>query len=112
MMIAERGDCSFVTKVRNMEEAGVAVALIVDDSNEDVDDIVMSDDGTGAGVRIPSLLISKSDGAKIIDFLKTASDLELQQISIVADFEIKRPDNRVEYDIWYSSSNEIALDFI
>lgn len=23
-----------------------------------------------------------------------------------------RPDNRVEYDIWYSSSNDVALDFI
>jgi len=45
-----------------MEQAGVAVALIVDDQNEGVNDIVMSDDGTGAGVRIPSLLISKKDG--------------------------------------------------
>jgi len=62
MMIAERGNCSFVAKVRNMEEAGVAVALIVDDQSEDVDDIVMSDDGTGAGVRIPSLLLSRKDG--------------------------------------------------
>jgi len=31
---------------------------------------------------------------------------------LVADFDINRPDNRVEYDIWYSSSNDIALDFI
>lgn len=78
MMIAERGNCSFVTKVRNMEEAGVAVALIVDDQSEDVDDIVMSDDGTGAGVRIPSLLLSRKDGKKLIDFLKTASEKELK----------------------------------
>lgn len=27
-------------------------------------------------------------------------------------FEIGRPDNRVEYDIWYSSSNQRMLDFI
>jgi hypothetical protein len=33
----------------------------------------MSDDGTGAGIRMPSMLISKIDGQKIIDFLKTAS---------------------------------------
>jgi len=31
---------------------------------------------------------------------------------MVVDFEIKRPDNRVEYDIWYSSSNDVALDFL
>ena len=95
-----------------MEEAGVAVAIIVDDQSENVDDIVMSDDGTGAGVRIPSLLVSKTDGKKLIDFLKSASEIELKQISLVADFDIRRPDNRVEYDFWYSSSNENALDFI
>ena len=44
--------------------------------------------------------------------MKTASEIELKQISLVADFDIRRPDNRVEYDIWYSSSNENALDFI
>lgn len=31
---------------------------------------------------------------------------------MVAEFDIKAPDNRVEYDIWYSSSNDVALDFI
>jgi hypothetical protein len=25
---------------------------------------------------------------------------------------MKKPDNRVEYDIWYTSSNDVALDFI
>ena len=57
-MIADRGNCTFVTKVRNMEEAGVAVAIIVDNKEEGVNSIIMSDDGTGAGIRIPGLLIS------------------------------------------------------
>jgi len=30
----------------------------------------------------------------------------------LAVFNISRPDNRVEYDMWYSSSNDEALDFI
>jgi hypothetical protein len=30
----------------------------------------------------------------------------------MASFDISRPDNRVEYDIWFSSSNEKAMDFI
>lgn len=110
-MIADRGNCTFVEKVRHMEAAGVAVAIIVDNEVESVNSIIMSDDGSGAGIRIPSLLISKKDGEKLLNFLKTANASELQQISMVADFNIKRPDNRVEYDIWYSSSNDVALDF-
>jgi len=77
-MIADRGNCSFVAKVRHMEDAGVAVAIIIDNTEESVDSIIMSDDGNGAGIRIPGLLISKSDGDKLLNFLKTASDRELQ----------------------------------
>jgi hypothetical protein len=37
----------------------------------------MSDDGTGGGIRIPSMLIGRTDGKKLIDWLKTASSKEL-----------------------------------
>ena len=76
-MVADRGDCSFVKKVRIMEEAGVALAIIVDNTNEDIDNIVMSDDGTGSGIRIPSVLISKTDGDILTDFMRTASQEQL-----------------------------------
>lgn len=49
------------------------MAIIVDNREEDVSKIVMSDDGSGAGLRIPSMLISWEDGQKIIDWLKTAN---------------------------------------
>jgi hypothetical protein len=61
-----------------MESIGVAVGIIVDDFEEDVDNVIMSDDGTGGGIRIPSMLIGKTDGKKLIDFLKRASDEEIE----------------------------------
>jgi hypothetical protein len=30
----------------------------------------------------------------------------------MAEFLMEKPDNRVEYDIWFTSSNDRALDFI
>jgi hypothetical protein len=60
--LADRGDCTFVEKVRNIEESGAGLAIIVDNKKEDVSKIVMSDDGSGAGLRIPSMLISNEDG--------------------------------------------------
>jgi len=72
-MLADRGGCSFVDKVRNMEDAGAAVGIVVDSSDEDINEIIMSDDGTGAGIRMPSMLISKKDGLKLIDFMKSAT---------------------------------------
>lgn len=77
-MVASRGGCSFVTKVRNMEEIGVAVGIVIDNNkDEEPDAIVMSDDGSGAGIRIPSLLVSKKDGDKLLGFLKNATKDEL-----------------------------------
>ena len=58
----ERGDCHFVTKVRNVALNGGELAIIIDNSNENINGVVMGDDGTGAGIRIPSILIGNSDG--------------------------------------------------
>jgi hypothetical protein len=110
--IAERGGCSFVKKVRNLEDIGVAVVIIVDESEEDIENIIMSDDGTGGGIRIPSMLIGKTDGKKLIEFVTKGTDQELEQVAIMAEFHMEKPDNRVEYDIWFTSSNDRALDFI
>ena len=60
-MIAMRGGGSFVQKVRNMENAGVAAGIVIDNHAENITQILMSDDGTGGGVRIPSMLIGKGE---------------------------------------------------
>jgi hypothetical protein len=61
-----------------MENIGVSVAIIIDESDEDIQSVVMSDDGTGGGIRIPSMIISKTDGLKLLDFIRRASSAELE----------------------------------
>ncbi len=71
IILVERGDCSFVKKVRNVEHAGGALAVIIDNKpGEMVDHVIMVDDGTGAGINIPSMLISTKDGKKLSKSLK------------------------------------------
>lgn len=78
-LIADRGECSFVEKVRNIEEAGAAMAIIIDNNKDDnITRIVMTDDGSGAGIRIPSMLISYEDGQSFIDFFTNATKKELE----------------------------------
>lgn len=57
-----------------MESIGVAVGIVVDDKNEQIEDVLMSDDGTGGGIRIPSMLIGKKDGDKLLAWLSNASE--------------------------------------
>ncbi len=61
--LVDRGSCSFVTKVRNAQNAG-AVGVIVA-NNVAGSPITMGDDGTGGDITIPSVMVSQSDGATI-----------------------------------------------
>jgi len=67
--------CSFVQVTRNIERHGGSMVIIIDDKEkEDISKVTLSDDGTGAGIRIPSMLIAKDDGDKIVDWLVHASN--------------------------------------
>ena len=59
VILIERGDCTFVTKVRNVEKAGANIALIGDNKEEDSEVFIMSDDGSGHSINIPSFLLDK-----------------------------------------------------
>ena len=85
ILLADRGDCTFVTKVRNMENIGAHVAIIADNTDEPVDSIVMSDDGKGSDVTIPAELISKNDADIIKKFMYNNPNMS---IFVEIDFEI------------------------
>ena len=98
-VIAERGGCSFVTKARNIQKWGGRVAVIVDNqANNNPEHIIMIDDGTGSDILISTILIGNEDGNKLVSFVsKSTSTAHLG-----LDFSIEAPDDRVEYDIYYS----------
>lgn len=45
--------------MRNTEKLGVKLAIIADDSVENTESLIMTDDGTGHSINIPSFIISK-----------------------------------------------------
>lgn len=67
-----------------MENIGVSVAIIINENDDNIENVIMSDDGTGGGIRIPSMLVSKTEGMKLLDYLKRASDIELFSVAIMA----------------------------
>lgn len=65
-MIARRGNCTFVDKARNAERAGASLLVVVDSRVENVTNVIMGDDGTGTGIRIPAMIIGKTEGETLI----------------------------------------------
>jgi hypothetical protein len=57
----------------------------------------MSDDGTGTGIRIPSMLIGRKDGQILKDFLAKATPEQKQQASLSAVFAMENPENKVSW---------------
>ena len=88
------------------------MAVIIDDSVEDVNKVIMSDDGTGTGIRIPAMLIGRKHGQILKDFL-TKQPLSISsKASLSAEFVFKNQDNKVNWELWYTSTNDKARDFI
>ena len=108
IVLLDRGNCSFVTKVRNAERAGASLVVVIDDRDEDISNVIMGDDGTGTGIRIPAMLIGKSSGKILKDFAVTSDS----QATLSAEFTLANPNNYSEVELWYSSNNVLALDFI
>lgn len=73
----------------------------------------MSDDGTGGGIRIPSMLIGQKDGDRLLNWLNSASEEDMQQLTILCEFVMPyTEDDTVKYDFWYTSSSDRALSFL
>jgi hypothetical protein len=61
-VLLERGDCHFVDKSRNVQYAGGQLTIIIDETNEMVSSVLMSDDGTGAGLLVPTMMVGRRHG--------------------------------------------------
>lgn len=72
----------------------------------------MSDDGTGTGIRIPAMLIGKKEGQILKDFLTKQTPEIAAKASLSAEFVFKNQDNKVKWELWYTSANDKALDFV
>ena len=105
--LIDRGDCYFMEKAYNAQEAGADAVIIIDDRDEGL--MTMSTPGrTNAfGVlseelRIPSSLIQK----KLGDQLKAAMK-EYGTVVLEMDWRetIPHPDSRVEWEMWTTGAD-------
>jgi hypothetical protein len=81
---------------------------------DDIDYIVMSDDGRGRDLTIPGVLINYADGKKLSDFYKDNKNNQniLDSIVLEVDFEMEHPNNTVKYDIFMTSDNEAVYKLL
>ena len=74
VVLVERGGCSIVTKVRNIQKAFGYTVLVINDSNDRLEAEFQDDDGTSGYIYIPAVMITKKDGQIIKDFIMENKD--------------------------------------
>ena len=74
--------------------------VVVDNKAENITAVIMGDNGTGAGLRIPAMLIGKSDGERLIEFAMSKGVATLS-----AEFNVKEKEDVAAIELWYSSNN-------
>ena len=107
-IMVQWGECGVFEKINNIEQAGGHLAIIISDSDENIDGIFVSDDGSAYDITIPAVLISKSDGKTIANYYinHVHSHEDIKAIRLEVKFENENLDNIVKYDIWYSPDQE------
>ena len=65
--VVERGSCNFTIKVKNAQDQGATAVVVI--NNVDGNPFAMA--GTDATITIPSVMISKADGATILSTLQS-----------------------------------------
>jgi PA domain len=121
ILLVDRGDCTFVQKVRHGQHAGAAAVLIADntclcdhdaciDSGDDTCTMIEStlgDDGSGSDITIPTFLLYKEDADAIKAVVKD------QNIPVRAEMAFPLPpsDQRVEYKFWSTPADPTGRQF-
>jgi len=78
-ILLEYGGCSYVHKTRNVQLVGGDIAVVISHKWTE-GDMMMSGDGSGVGINIPSMLLHSDDGAKLKEKI-----LSLRQSNEVPD---------------------------
>ena len=89
IVMLDRGNCTFVTKARNVQRVGGLFALIVNNNDNDIDRIILSDDGTGSDIYIPTVLISKKDGEILKKYMLENRNSPVSLKNIILSIEFK-----------------------
>jgi hypothetical protein len=91
--------------------------VVVEESTQDARDVVMSDDGKGSDIHIPSILVEEEEVTTLIKWMgrnKDNLDAGIGPIFPILkiSFEIAKKEDKVNYDIWFTTEDLESLKFL
>uniref|UniRef100_A0A7S1D551 PA domain-containing protein n=1 Tax=Cyclophora tenuis TaxID=216820 RepID=A0A7S1D551_CYCTE len=122
IMMLNRGNCTYVTKVRNAQHSGAAGVLIADtnclcsdsacmDHRHETDrceerDPAISDDGSGSDVTIPSFHLYKMDADPLKEEL-----LKGNKVQVEMSWHNNYNSSTVDFSLWSIPTDVVSKEF-
>eukprot|EP00929_Paragymnodinium_shiwhaense_P031257 TRINITY_DN17552_c0_g2_i1.p1 TRINITY_DN17552_c0_g2~~TRINITY_DN17552_c0_g2_i1.p1 ORF type:complete len:567 (-),score=137.55 TRINITY_DN17552_c0_g2_i1:62-1588(-) len=110
IVMVRRGACAFTTLVHVARHKGAHAVLIVDKADseltaQDMHRVILADDGTGEDIDIPSVVIPKEDGGRLIE--------AAQKREVILELSWHIPSQRVvDMEMWMSSGSAKSQQFL
>ena len=100
-----------MTKARHAQYAGAKMLLLIDNTDESPNSIVMADDGSGNDIKIPTVMITKKIGELMEEFL--GGHLKSGKVGVEVRLKEKELHPlEVLVDIFYNSLDTEVLDIL
>lgn len=113
VFVVDRGSCTFVTKARNAQNAGALAVIVINDKDENIQQLILSDDGTGSDVQIPVILINNQEGEIIKKFFNDYKNDKYTINRITANIEhLSEISETIRMDLFFTADNPAAYKFL
>lgn len=122
LMLIDRGDCYFVTKVELAQSYGAAAVIVLDTTHESDAIDMFPPDGWQDDISIPSVMLDHTHSRTLMealgvsgwnygDSMRYPSADALNWTVGWLEYGLPRPDDRVEYELWSSANDPDAKKF-
>ena len=109
ILLAYIGSCPITQKARIAQNAGASVLVLINNNDQDINNVILEEDGVQSDIKIPVGLISQTNGRIMQNYILSGSK---DKVTVEINFKEKEPKKKIELKFFFSSSELRAYEMI
>ena len=109
ILLAYMGSCPIIQKARNAQSAGASMLVLINNNDQNIENVILEEDGAQSDIKIPVGLISLSNGRIMQNYILSNPQ---NRIIVEINFQEKKPQKKIELKFFFSSSELRAYEMI
>ena len=109
ILLAYIGSCPIIQKARNAQSAGASMLVLINNNDQDIESVILEEDGAQSDIKIPVVLISLTNGRIMQNYILSNPQ---NRVMVEINFQEKKPKKKIELKFFFSSSELRAYEMI